>query len=144
MSSQKMIFGLYVIFFSMLSLIGCSVTTEPEETNSLPNNTSVTFTSVQKEVFDKSCALAGCHSGVDAAAGMNLSAGSAYANLINIVSVRNAIFVRVQPGNSANSFIIKMLRNTGENTRIMPPSGTLNESSIQLVENWINNGAKND
>ena len=141
---KKRIFGFSFILLLIISFTGCKVTVEPEVNNSLPDNSSATFSTIQKEVFNGSCALSGCHSGADAAAGMNLSSGLAFNNLVNVPSTSNTNFVRVQPGNSANSFIIKRLRNIGESSGIMPPSGKLSENAIQLVETWINNGAKND
>ncbi|MCK9426375.1 MAG: hypothetical protein M0Q21_10085 [Ignavibacteriaceae bacterium] len=144
MSIKKKIFGFSFVLFLLISLVGCKVIVEPEASNSLPDNSAATFSTIQKEVFNVSCALSGCHSGTDAAAGMDLSADKAFNNLVNVSSTSNTNFVRVQPGNSANSFIIKRLRNTGESSGIMPPSGKLSENAIQLVENWINNGAKND
>ncbi|MDP3684982.1 MAG: c-type cytochrome domain-containing protein, partial [Ignavibacteria bacterium] len=140
----KKIFGFSFVLFLLISLVGCKVIVEPEASNSLPDNSAATFSTIQKEVFNVSCALSGCHSGTDAAAGMDLSADKAFNNLVNVSSTSNTNFVRVQPGNSANSFIIKRLRNTGESSGIMPPSGKLSENTIQLVETWINNGAKND
>jgi len=138
--SQRLI-SLWLI---IISLAGCKVTVEPEESNTLPDNSVATFSTIQKEIFNVSCALSGCHSGTDAAAGMDLSSGLAFNSLVNVPSTSNSNFVRVQPGNSANSFIIKRLRNIGESSGIMPPSGKLSENAIQLVETWINNGAKND
>ena len=122
---------------------GCSktVSTEPEPSTM---NKAVTFTMVQEQVFNKSCAFSGCHAGLQPQAGMNLSDGNAYSNLVNVISKRNPNYKRVDPGNSSNSYIIKMLRNTGENTWQMPPSGKLSEDIIGLVESWINDGAKNN
>jgi len=144
MSIKKKIFGFSFILLLIISFTGCKVTVEPEVNNSLPDNSLATFSTIQKEVFDVSCALSGCHSGAGAAAGMDLSSGLAFNNLVNVPSTSNTNFVRIQPGNSANSFIIKRLRNIGESSGIMPPSGKLSENTIQLVETWINNGAKND
>ena len=154
MSIEKKFFGFsFVLLLSqrlislwliIISLVGCNVTVEPEESNTLPDNSTATFSTIQKEIFTVSCALSGCHSGADAAAGMDLSSGLAFNNLVNVPSTSNSNFVRVQPGNNANSFIIKRLKNIGESSGIMPPSGKLSENTIQLVETWINNGAKND
>jgi len=141
---KKKIFRISFILLLIISLTGCKVIVEPEASNSLSNNSAATFSTVQKEVFNVSCALAGCHSGANAAAEMDLSSGKAFNNLVNVPSISNTSFVRVQAGNSANSFLIKRLRNIGESSGIMPPSGKLSENAIQLVETWINNGAKND
>ncbi len=142
--AKKKFFRFGFVFLLIISLTGCNVVVEPEANNSLPNNSPATFSTIQKEIFNSSCALSGCHAGADAAAGMDLSSGLAFNNLVYVPSTSNSNFVRVQPGNSTNSFLVKRLRNIGESSGIMPPSGKLNENTIQLVENWINNGAKND
>lgn len=144
MLAKKKFFGSSFVLLLIISLVGCNVTVEPEASNSLPDNSAATFSTIQKEIFIVSCALSGCHSGADAAAGMDISSGKAFNNLVYVPSTSNSNFVRVQPGNSANSFLIKRLRNIGESSGIMPPSGKLSENAIQLVETWINNGAKND
>jgi len=126
------------LFFS-----GCHVTVEPEP-GQIDTNTPVTFSRIQREIFTPHCALSGCHSGSDAQAGMNLSAGAAYTNLVSVQSSGSGSLKRVEPGNSANSFLVQRMRNIGESPSIMPPAGKLSENQIQLVEIWIANGAKND
>ena len=142
--ARKLFFALSIIFLIVLAVNGCSVTVEPEASSSISNETTVTFSRIQKEIFTVSCALSGCHTGANAAAGLDLSSGKAYSNLVNVQSAFDANILRVVPGNSANSFLIKRLRNTGESPSIMPPQGKLNEAAIQLVETWITNGAIND
>ena len=134
------------IILPIIILSACkgNVSVEPETPPNNNQSTPPTLTMVQEQVFNKSCALAGCHAGSVPQAGMNLSSGKAYSNLVNITSILNPKFKRVDPGSSSNSFIIKMLRNTGELTAQMPPSGKLNDSVIQLVEEWIDDGAKNN
>jgi len=144
MLTKNKFFGISFSLLLIISLAGCKVTVEPEENTHLPDNSLATFSTIQKEIFNVSCALSGCHSSADAAPGMDLSTGKAFNNLVNVPSAGNSNFFRVQPGNSANSFLIKRLRNIGESSGIMPPSGKLSENAIQLVETWIDNGAKND
>ena len=147
MPKKKKLVAMIAAMLLIAVVAGCkdTVNVEPEISSDMNNNnTPATLTMIQEQVFDVSCAFTGCHAGSFPAAGMNLSAGSSYSNLVNVTSKRNSNFKRVDPGNSSNSFIIKMLRNSGENTLQMPPAGKLSESTIQLVESWINNGAKNN
>ena len=146
MSKTKKRIGIVSTILLIAVLAGCkdNVYVEPEVGADMKTEIPTTLTMIQEQVFDVSCALAGCHAGSFPAAGMNLSAESSYSNLVNVTSKRNSNFKRVDPGNSANSFIIKMLRNTGENTLQMPPSGKLSDGTIQLVESWIDDGAKNN
>jgi hypothetical protein len=143
MLSTKNILKELVILLFVLTIAACSdsINSEPEENN---NEAPATFSKIQEQIFDKSCAFAGCHAGSSPPAGLNLTKGISYTNLVNVTSFLNSNYKRVEPGNSSNSFIIKMLRNTGEGSRQMPPSGKLNEDLLQLIENWINEGAENN
>src|SRR5690606_18699824 len=44
------------------------------------------FTFVQEKIFNVSCAVSGCHTGMFPDAGMSLDAGSAHAALVNVPS----------------------------------------------------------
>lgn len=113
--------------------------------NTVPPGTSLSkFSEIQSRVFTPTCAVAGCHGGSNVQANLSLSEGNAYNNLVNKQSFRNPNFVRVKPGDSGNSFLIKMLRNTGEGTTVMPPTGKLSDAVIDSIALWINNGALNN
>ncbi|MBI1931737.1 MAG: hypothetical protein HYS24_04305 [Ignavibacteriales bacterium] len=133
------------LLFSISFAISCeeNITTECEEEKM---NTAVLtkFSDIQKNVFDTNCALSGCHAGTFLSAGLNLSNGKSYEALVNKTSSLNSNYKLVEPGNSENSFIIKMLKNTGERTTIMPPSGKLKSSVIDSISGWINRGALNN
>lgn len=137
---------LILLFVSATIISACKDSiTEPETTT--PGNTDnnlANFSKIQQQVFTPVCAVSGCHSGSAPRANMDLSEGKAYANLVNITSARNSNFKRVEPGNSGNSFIIKMLKNTGENTVQMPPTGPLASRIIDSIAVWIDNGALNN
>ncbi len=133
------------ILFCILFVISCeeNITTECEDDEQ--NLASITkFSDIQTNVFDASCALSGCHAGSSVSAGLDLSNGNSYAELVNKSSVLNPNFKLVEPGNSENSFLIKMLKHTGEGTSQMPPSGKLNNSVIDSISAWIDRGALNN
>ncbi|MFH1197485.1 MAG: hypothetical protein V1720_17425 [bacterium] len=106
--------------------------------------TLINFSEIQKQVFTPSCATTGCHAGSSVQANLDLSDGSSYNALINITSLLNPNFKRVKPGDSQNSFLIKMLRNSGDGSSQMPPTGKLNDSVIDSIAAWIDKGALND
>ncbi len=137
-----------IVFLVLIFLIaGCSenIMTECEPAEfSTSGKTLSNFSEIQKQVFTPSCALSGCHFGSNIQANLNLSEGNSYANLVNTVSLLNPSFVRVKPSDSRNSFLIKMLRNSGNGSSLMPPSGKLNEVIIDSIVVWINNGALNN
>ncbi|MCB0748282.1 MAG: hypothetical protein H6613_04425 [Ignavibacteriales bacterium] len=135
----------YIILFStVLLLLSCeeNIITECEEAQNTASLT--TFNSIQINVFDQSCAFSGCHAGSNPQANLLLTSGNSYSKLVNVTSILNPSFKLVQPGNSENSFLIKMLKHTGESTSQMPPAGKLSEGKIDSIAAWINRGAINN
>lgn len=131
--------------FLLLIFYGCADSIVTECYIEEPDlNDLTSFSKIQERVFNQSCALAGCHAGSAIQANLNLESGQAYKNLVNVNSLLNPEFLRVQRGNSGESFLIKMLRNTGESTSQMPPSGKLPDSIIDSIAVWIDNGALNN
>ncbi len=100
-----------------------------------------TFSSIQANVFNSSCATSGCHDVATQRAGLNLSAGSAYNELVNANSTTSSL-KRVEPGNSSNSWLMKRI--TGDGTGQMPPNGSLSAATIDSIRAWIDRGALNN
>lgn len=136
---------LFCLLISISFAISCeeNITTECED-EKMDSAALTKFSDIQKNVFDTNCALSGCHAGTFLSAGLNLTNGKSYEALVNKTSALNSNFKLVEPGNSENSFIIKMLKNTGEGTTIMPPTGKLSNSVIDSISAWINRGAQNN
>ena len=110
---------------------------EDEIENGGTNRLEATFSSIQTNVFSTTCAVSGCHNGTQ---NPNLSAGLAYNNLVNKASIQNPSMVRVKPGESDNSYLIKKL--TGDGTTRMPLNRQqLSQATIDSIALWINNGA---
>ncbi len=89
------------------------------------------------------CAVSTCH-GPFKQANLDLRAGTAYANLINVASTMAPGKTRVVPGNSAASFLSQKLHGTqgaGEGSQ-MPLVGTpLNPLELSVLDAWIDAGA---
>ncbi len=136
---------LLTILFALLIFTSCEENIVTEcEVNNINSIELTTFSSIQEDVFDVNCAFPGCHAGTSPQAGLLLTSGNSYSNLINVTSVLNPNFKIVQPGNSSESFLIKMLKNTGDGTSLMPPSGKINERLIDSIAAWIDGGAINN
>jgi hypothetical protein len=97
------------------------------------------LSSIQQYVFTPSCATAGCHGVVNLQAGLNLSSGYAYSNLVDVTSTENGALKRVTAGNSEQSWLIRKLK--GDGTSVMPPTGQLSGAVIDTIAAWINTGA---
>jgi hypothetical protein len=103
----------------------------------------VTFSFVQENILNRSCALSGCHAD---ATFPNLSADRAYDNIVNALSSSNASIDLIEPGDPANSYLfIKITNGEGIQGSRMPRGGpALSEDLIAAVKEWIERGAPND
>ena len=113
--------------------------TEPEETDTL----TPTLSSIQTRLFTPSCA--GHHGPSMAEAGLDLSAGRSFANLVNVPSTQVELSL-VTPGNAENSYLIhKMDGRPGIVGRQMP-IGRLpfTAEEIAVIRRWIDAGARNN
>ena len=90
-----------------------------------------TLTQLQSTIFTPLCI--GCH-GVNGDAGMNLSAGSAYANLVNVPATTRS-GLRVVPGNPGASAIVAQLAGGHR---------SVSAANQSLISAWITAGALNN
>ena len=109
----------------------------------LPGVTPLQFDEIQARVFNASCAFSGCHAGATPAIGMSLVAGASYANLVGRTAVEVPGLFRVEPGNPANSYLIRKLDGAAGIVGLrMPRNGTpLPQDVIDGIRAWINAGA---
>lgn len=128
------IFVLFVLFIA----VGCDDTDVVE-----PEGPSID--DVQEQVFNESCAFAGCHAGEDPAGDLDLSAGVAFDNIVNVASTQVPNLMRVEPENADDSYLyIKITSGDriASGTFSMPIGGELTDEQIELVEEWIDSGAE--
>jgi len=103
----------------------------------------VTLQDVQTAVFTPSCATLGCHVGGGAPRGLDLSAGNALGNLVNVPSDEVGLYDRVEPGNAVDSYVYMKIV---DDDRIvgdpMPAEGDeLSSQRTALLREWIDQGA---
>jgi hypothetical protein len=105
--------------------------------------TTVDFATQIQPIFDKNCALSGCHASDTASAGLVLNAGKSYGNLVTVVSTEVAPDKRVVPGNSAASYLIEKLTRAQPRAGSRMPLGSdpLPDDQIALIRTWIDEGA---
>jgi len=135
----------FIILIIIVILFGaCSEdnTTEPQPSPSIQVPTSK-LSDIQAKVFNQSCALSGCHGTTNNQASLLLTDGSSFSNLINVQSLLFPQFKRVDPNNSSNSLLIKILR--GEVSPRMPFNrDPLATAVIDSIAKWIDEGAMNN
>jgi hypothetical protein len=70
-----------------------------------------TFDRIQRQIFDRSCALGGCHDSESRTGDLLLEAGAAYANLVGALpdndAARTAGWLRVEAGATELSFLLR-------------------------------------
>ncbi|MFA5833247.1 MAG: hypothetical protein WDA22_07200 [Bacteroidota bacterium] len=133
----------FVFLFFLLLFGGCN-----EEETITAKTVEPTFTSIQAIIFTN-CALQSCH-GASAKAGLNLSKGSSYDNLVNVRSVEDKKnlppFYRVKPNSPDSSFLYIKITSPGQGQGDrMPQAGiSLSQNEIAAIRQWIAEGAKNN
>ena len=135
---------LLLIPLALALFSGCS-SDNPTEPDPTPNTSAPIskLSDIQAKVFTQNCTSSGCHGNTNNQASLLLTDGSSYANLVSVQSVLYPQFTRVQPGNSTNSLLIKILK--GEVSPRMPLNRTpLSAAVIDSIAKWIDNGALNN
>ena len=101
-----------------------------------------TFDSLQRQVFDVHCAVAGCHVGAAPESGLNLEAGQAHANLVGRPSTFVGDRQLVAPGRPDESYLIdKLLGRRVVGERMPLGREALPDSVVQVIRRWIERGA---
>jgi hypothetical protein len=102
------------------------------------------FSEIQAGVFTPNCASASCHAGGSPAAQLNLDSDSSYASLVGVASSQDAAIQRVVAGDPNASYLVQKLEGTAATGGVMPPSGSLAQATIDVVRQWITDGAVDD
>lgn len=111
------------------------------------NGSGVTLTQIQQQVFSPICS--GCHTGPTSSAlpsGMNLTtAANSFAALVGVESIEVSGLSRVESGDPDNSYLIDKLEGTQTVGTRMPQGGPfLNQATINMIRDWITDGAPNN
>lgn len=102
------------------------------------------FGALQTGLFDRACIQ--CHGGNGGAgaAGLNLTAGQAYSQLVDVPSTRREGMKRVVAGNASESLLHQLMAEGGENllhvnhTEILSNQFRENLNEVkQLIDEWI-------
>lgn len=108
-----------------------------------PDELMPTLSSIQTRIFNESCI--GHHGDHATEADLDLTDGMSYAQLVNMPSFQVPSLNRVAPGDAENSYLIHKLEGrAGIVGDPMPPGGLLTTEQIDVIRQWINNGAQNN
>ncbi|HVE70360.1 MAG TPA: hypothetical protein VNI54_03255 [Thermoanaerobaculia bacterium] len=136
-----------LMVLSLLLLTACGELKTPTSGNGPgdPIDQSATFTRVQSEIFTPTCATIGCHDPLGQQSQMVLSAGRAYAAIVNQSSVEMPSVARIRPNDPDNSYLYRKIIGVNITGDRMPLNlGPLSDGQIKLVRDWIRRGAPND
>lgn len=98
-----------------------------------------------QEIFDRrTCSTGGCHGAADAA-GLTLTSGAAFANLVGVESAQAPGVNRVIPNDADASYLVVKIEGRQTVGVQMPRGGApLDSIDVGNIKNWINNGAPNN
>lgn len=110
------------------------------------NDPTPTLGSVQTDIFNTSCAVSGCHRGSNAPLGLDLSAGNAHENLVNVPSEEMPELLRVDPGDPDDSYLVMKIEGAPNIAGGRMPLGRppLSDEQIERIRAWIEAGAPAD
>jgi hypothetical protein len=110
-----------------------------------PKPTAVAkFNEDVQPIFTKKCAHPSCH-GAAKSAGMQLSQGEAYANIVGVKSTEDPQLYRIDPGKPDSSYMVLKLEGKQKIGAQMPlTGGPLPQKDIQIIRSWVKDGAKNN
>jgi len=109
-----------------------------------------TFDRIQRQIFNQSCALSGCHDSQSQTGGLLLETGASYGNLIDVTpqmpGAAAAGWKRVDAANASaeNSYIFHKLTGDLDGTqgaRMPLIGGSLDDNLIEIIRLWIEDGA---
>lgn len=100
------------------------------------------FRQIQDAIFTPSCAKSGCHSGARPPRGLDLSSGVSYGNIVNVPSADEPGMDLIESGDPESSYLFsKVISDWSTHT---PGEPKLSNSTVQMLREWIADGAKND
>ena len=108
-----------------------------------PGGVQPNIVSIQNNIFTPNCALSGCHTQPAPRNALDLTFGSAQANLINVPAFDGSGFLRVQPGNAVDSYLYMKLIGDMRIVGVRMPKDNppLSAEELTAVRDWIVGGS---
>jgi hypothetical protein len=112
-----------------------------------PATASVCFTTNVQPIFNKSCALAGCHAGTPAAQNLDLSSGQSYRAIVGVKAVQQPKLQLVEPMHPERSYLQQKMEGTSSISGVLMPQGCpgtplngaqcLDANDLSTISTWI-------
>ena len=106
-----------------------------------PIDITPTFTEIQTNILNQSCATSGCH--VSGSVNPDLS-GNSFSNIVSKQSSTGMDYI--EPNSPENSYLLQKVLGSSiiSGSRMPRNNSALSQEKIDALIDWINNGAKND
>lgn len=135
---SRLLWFLIAALCTTLWIAACSgddpVAPPPAGPTTVPD--SVSFKNHIQPIFSARCAVSGCHVSPNPRAGLILTEGVAWANIVN-VPAQNFTGIRVSPFDPDNSILWLLL----ESNQMPAKGGPLTSVQKQTIKKWIVQGA---
>ena len=134
---------LIIVLLMLAMLLACNSGTTTSGDTSTTGVSGVSFSQDIQSIFNSNCVV--CHQSATATGDLNLETGFAYINLVNVESTQSPLML-VAPGDSDGSYLLNKLRGTqgevgGGGLRMPYGASPLQQSQINLIQQWIEQGA---
>jgi len=139
MRVMKLVLSIWFLIFIINS---CSED-KPLQPSSSSSIKLSTFSEIQRQVFNPSCAVSGCHAGANPAANLNLTPSQAYQQLVDQPSQKVPGDKLVDPFSGEESVLVRILRGT-VSPRMPFGAAPLSSATIDSIAKWIDEGAQNN
>lgn len=109
----------------------------------------VSFASQIQPIFNASCQGTQCHDATQPASGLSLTAGTSYSALVGVASTESpcTAYKLVAPGQPDQSYLVFKLQGSGacsSGSKMPKAMPALPAAQLQLIRDWIANGAPNN
>jgi hypothetical protein len=119
-----------------------------------PAQRTISFSGNIQPIFNRSCALAGCHAAGVLNGNLDLSQGQAYKQIYNVASFQMPSLKRVAPGKPTESYLVLKIQGAPgtiigapmpQGCPVPPPGGScLGPDDLPAIQKWIEECATNN
>jgi len=127
----------YIAILLVLIFVNCTQDTGPVDDQNVPGE-NISYSNDVQPIFDQACISCHPNSG-----NLDLTAANSYNDLVN-VNASGYSGKRVVPGDAEQSILYKKIDGSGAYGSNMPLGGSLSSAQINLIKQWIEEGALNN
>ena len=127
----------YIPILLLLIFVNCTKDTGPIDNNN-SSEENISFSNDVQPIFDQTCISCHPNSG-----DLDLTTANSYNDLVN-VNASGFSGKRVVPGDAEQSILYKKIDGSGAYGSNMPLGGSLSTAQINLIKQWIEEGALNN